>query len=197
MRSTVRLDAQIQAACAADADEAAVVRLLDTIPGIAARTAELLVAEIGTDMGRFPSAAALAAWAGLAPGNDESVGRQCCGRTRKGNVWLRAALIQAAKAAARMKHTALAARYRRIAARRRAKKATIALAHALLVIAYHMIARREPYRELGEDHLTRLEPEARARRLVHQLGRLGFEVALRPSGDGAPIISEPVLPATS
>ncbi len=192
-----RFDAQIATACAADAEEAAVVQLLDTIPGIAARTAELLVAEIGTNVSRFPSAEALASWVGLAPGNNESAGRQRSGRTRKGNTWLRAALVQAAKAAARMKHTALAARYHRIAARRGAKKATIALAHTLLVIAYHVILRREPYHELGEDYLNRLEPEARAKRLVRQLGRLGFEVALRRTENGSPITGELVLSASS
>jgi transposase len=173
-------DAQIQAACAVDAEEAAVVALLDTIPGVALTTAHVLVAEIGTDMHRFPSAAALAAWAGLAPGNNESAGRQRSGRTRKGNTWLRAVLVQAAQAAAHMKQTALAARYRRIAARRGAKKAVIALAHTILTIAYHIIARREPYHELGEDYLHRFDSEARAKRLVHQLRHLGFEVALRP-----------------
>ena len=96
---------------------------------------------------------------------------------------MRAVLVQAAQAAAHMKQTALAARYRRIAARRGAKKAVIALAHAILVIAYHIIARREPYQELGEDYLHRLDPEVRAKRLVHQLGHLGFDVILRPAGE--------------
>jgi transposase len=189
-----RFDAQIATACAADAEEAEVVRLLDTIPGIAARTAELLVAEIGTDVGRFHSAEALAAWVGLAPGKNESAGRQRSGRTRKGNTWIRAALAQAAKAAARMKHTALAARYHRIAARRGAKKATIALAHTLLVIAYHVILRREPDHELGEDYLSRLEPEARARRLVRQLARLGFDVAVRPLMNSTPLLVAQATP---
>jgi transposase len=94
-----------------------VVALLDTIPGLSEATAQVVVAEIGTDMG-FPSAAALAAWAGLAPGNNERAGRQRSGRTRKGNVWLRTILVQAAQAAAHTKETALVARYRRIAARR-------------------------------------------------------------------------------
>jgi transposase len=178
-----RFDAQIQAACAVVSEEAAVVALLDTIPGVALTTAQILVAEIGTDMRRFPSAAALSAWVGLAPGNNESAGKQRSGRTRKGNTWLRAVLVQAAQAAAHMKQTALAARYRRIAARRGAKKAVIALAHAILEIAYHIIARREPYRELGEDYLHRLDPERRAKRLVHQLGHLGFDVILRPTGE--------------
>jgi len=173
-----RFDTQVREACAAQDDAAQVVALLDTIPGIAEGTAQLLVAEIGTDMSRFPSAAALAAWAGLAPGNHESAGRQRTGRTRKGNVWLRTAMVQAAQAAAHVKHTALAARFRRIAARRGAKKAVIALAHTLLVIAYHVILRREPYHELGEDYLQQTTPTLRAQRLVRQLNRLGFEVAL-------------------
>jgi transposase len=178
--SIARFTAQIQAQCAQEADGAEVVALLDTIPGLSAATAQVVVAEIGTDMRRFPSAAALAAWAGLAPGNNESAGRQRSGRTRKGNVWLRTILVQAAQAAAHTKETALVARYRRIAARRGHKKAIVALAHALLVIIYHVIARRQPYHELGEDYFQRLDPAARARRLVHQLTHLGFEVQLHP-----------------
>jgi transposase len=178
--SIARFTAQIQAACASNTGEAAeVVALLDSIPGLSEATAQVVVAEIGTDMGRFPSAAALAAWAGLAPGNDESAGRQRSGRTRKGNVWLRTLLVQAAQAAAHTKHTALAARYRRLAARRGAKKAVVALAHALLVIIYHVIARRQPYHELGEDYFQRLDPAARAQRLVHQLTNLGFDVQIQ------------------
>jgi transposase len=176
--SIARFTAQIEATCAHDADEAEVVALLDGIPGLSQATAQVVVAEIGTDMTRFPSAAALAAWAGLAPGNDESAGRQRSGRTRKGNVWLRTMLVQAAQAAAHTKHTALAARYHRIAARRGHKKAVVALAHALLVIIYHVIARRQPYRELGEDYFQHRDPAARAKRLVHQLMHLGFEVQL-------------------
>ncbi len=173
-----RFTAQIQATCASEVEEGEVVALLDTIPGLSQTTAQVIVAEIGTNMTRFPSAAALAAWAGLAPGNDESAGRQRSGRTRKGNVWLRTMLVQAAQAAAHTKHTALAARYRRIAARRGHQKAVVALAHALLVIISHVIARRQPYHELGEDYFQRLDPEVRAKRLVHQLTHLGFEVQL-------------------
>jgi transposase len=178
--SIARFTAQIQGACASNTGEAAeVVALLDSIPGLSEASAQVIVAEIGTDMTRFPSAAALAAWAGLAPGNDESAGRQRSGRTRKGNTWLRTLLVQAAQAAAHTKHTALAARYRRIAARRGAKKAAVALAHALLVIIYHVIARRQPYHELGEDYFHRLDPQARAKRLVHQLTHLGFDVQIQ------------------
>src|SRR5260370_34238727 len=130
-----RFTAQIQATCASEAEEAEVVALLDTIPGLSPATAPVVVAAIGTDLTRFPSAAALAAWAGLAPGNDESAGRQPrpggqrSGRTRKGNVWLRTILVQSAQAAAPTKHTALAARYHRLAARTGHKPAVVAPAH--------------------------------------------------------------------
>ena len=173
-------DEQIARACVAN-DEEEVVELLDTIPGIARGTAELLVAEIGTDMGRFPSAHHLASWAGLAPGNNESGGRQRSGRTRKGNVWLRSALVAAAQAAVRTKQTYLAAQYQRLAARRGAKKAILAVAHTLLTIIYHVIARREPYRELGAAHFDRRRPAATADRLVRRLQRLGFEVTVTPA----------------
>jgi transposase len=156
-----RFSAQIEATCAHDAAEAEVVALLDTIPGLSQATAQVVVAEIGTHMGRFPSAAALASWAGLAPGNHERAGRQRRGRTRKGTVWLRTILVQAAQAAAHTKDTALVARYRRIAARRGHKKAIVALAHALLVIIYHVIARRQPYQEFGADSFQHYDPTAR------------------------------------
>lgn len=172
-----RFDEQIALACATN-DEEVVVELLDTIPGIARGTAELLVAEIGTDMGRFPSADHLASWAGLCPGNNESGGRQRSGRTRKGNAWLRAALVASAQAAVRTKGSYLAAQYHRIAARRGAKKAIIAVAHTLLTIAYHVIARREPYHELGADYFDRQKPAATAHRLVRRLRQLGFAVTI-------------------
>jgi transposase len=191
--SIARFAEQIRATCATEAEEGQVVALLDSIPGLSEASAQVVVGEIGTDMARFPSAAALAAWAGLAPGHNESAGRQRSGRTRKGNTWLRTLLVQAAQAAAHTKHTALAARYRRIAARRGHKKAIVALAHALLVIIYHVIARRQPYHELGEDYFQRLDPQARARRLVHQLGRLGFEVHLLAQHISASPAEAPVL----
>jgi transposase len=191
--SIARFAEQIRATCATEAEEGQVVTLLDSIPGLSEASAQVVVGEIGTDMSRFPSAAALAAWAGLAPGHNESAGRQRSGRTRKGNTWLRTLLVQAAQAAAHTKHTALAARYRRIAARRGHKKAIVALAHALLVIIYHVIARRQPYHELGEDYFQRLDPQARARRLVHQLGRLGFEVQLLAQHISASPAEAPVL----
>jgi transposase len=171
-----RFDAQIQAICG-PVEEA--VSLLDTIPGVARRTAEMLVAEIGTDMTRFPSADHLASWAGVAPGNHESAGKRGSGKTRKGNRFLRTTLVQAAHAAARTKHTYLSAQYRRLASRRGKKRAILAVAHSILVMAYYMLQRKEPYREAGGDFFDRLQPEDTARRLVKRLASLGYQVTLR------------------
>jgi transposase len=121
------------------------VTLLDTIPGVARATAEAIVAEIGADMSRFPSADHLASWAGVAPGNNESAGKRRSGRTRQGNKPLGAVLNQAAHAAARTKNTYLAAQDHRLAARRGKKKAIVAVMHSILVMAYHMIQRQQPY----------------------------------------------------
>jgi transposase len=176
-----RFDAQIQELCG-PFDEA--VGLLDTIPGVARRTAEILVAEIGTDMRRFPSADHLASWAGVAPGNHESAGKRTSGKTRKGNRFLRTTLVQTAHAAARTKGTYLSAQYRRLAARRGKKRAILAVAHSIVVMAYYMIQRKEPYREAGADFFDRLQPEDVARRLVKRLASLGYHVTLQsPSTD--------------
>ena len=174
--SLERFDAQIEAYCRPFEE---VVVLLDTIPGVARRTAEIIVAEIGTDMSRFPSAAHLASWAGVAPGNNESAGKRRSGKTPKGNHALGVALNQAANAASHTKHTYLAAQYRRLAARRGKKRALVALEHSILIIAYHLIQRREPYHELGSDYFDKRRPEATAQRLVKRLEKLGFQVSLQ------------------
>lgn len=162
------------------ADQQAVA-LLDTIPGIGPATAEALVAEIGADVARFPTAAHLASWAGLCPGNRESAGKRQSGRTRKGNPWLRELLVEAAQAAARTKGTYLSAQYHRLAARRGRKRALVAVAHSLLVIAFHLLQRREPYRDLGPDHFDRRDREAAARRLTKRLEALGYTVSVEPA----------------
>jgi transposase len=177
-----RFDAQIQDICG-PVEEA--VGLLDTIPGVARRTAEMLVAEIGTDMTRFPSADHLASWAGVAPGNHESAGKRTSGKTRKGNRFLRTTLIQAAHAAARTKGTYLNAQYRRLATRRGKKRAIMAVAHSILVMAYYMIQRREPYRDAGADFFDHLQPEHTARRLVKRLESLGYHVTLQSASTDA------------
>jgi transposase len=179
-----RVDARIQEICG-PFDEA--VGLLDTIPGVARRTAEMLVAEIGTDMTRFPSADHLASWAGVAPGNHESAGNRTSGKTRKGNRFLRTTLVHAAHAAARTRSTSLSAQYRRLASRRGKKRAILAVAHSILVMAYYMIQRKEPYREAGADFFDRLQPEDTARRLVKRLESLGYHVTLKnPATDLIP-----------
>jgi transposase len=155
------------------------VGLLDTIPGVARHTAEMLVAEIGTDMSRFPSADHLAAWAGVAPGHHESAGKRTSGKTRKGNRFLRTTLVQAAHAAVRTQQTYLSAQYRRLASCRGKKRAILAVAHTLLVMAYYMLQRQEPYREAGADFFDRLQPEDTARRLVKRLEHLGYHVVLQ------------------
>jgi len=178
-----RFNEQIEAYCRPF--EEAVV-LLDTIPGVGRETAEVIVAEIGTDMGRFPTANHLAAWAGVAPGNNESGGKRRSGRTRQGNKPLGAALNQAAHGAARTKDTYLSAQYHRLARRIGKKKAIVAVAHSILVIAYHLIQRKEPYRELGGDYFDKRRPEATARNLVKRLHRLGYQVSLQPAAVPAP-----------
>jgi transposase len=155
------------------------VILLDTIPGVGRETAEVIVSEIGTDMSRFPTANHLASWAGVAPGNNESAGKRRSGKIRPGNKVLGAALNQAAHAAACTKNTYLSAQYRRLAARRGKKKAIVALEHTILVMAYHMIQRNEPYHELGGNYFDNRRPEVTAKRLVKRLEQLGFSVALQ------------------
>ena len=171
-----RFDTQIQAI---SGPFDAAIGLLDTIPGIARPTAEMIVAEIGTDMSRFPSADHLASWAGVAPGNHESAGKRTSGKTRQGHRFLRTVLGQAAHAASRTKGTYLSAQYRRLATRRGKKRAIRAVAHSMLVMAYHMIQRQEPYRDAGADFFDRLQPEDAARRLVKRLEHLGYHVTLQ------------------
>jgi transposase len=155
------------------------VKLLDTIPGVDRRTAEVLIAEIGADMSQFPTHRHLASWAGMCPGNDESAGKRRSGKTRKGSKWLRSALIEAAYAAARSRGTYLGAHYARLKGRRGPKKAAVAVGHSILVICYHILQRGEPYQELGEDYFNRRRSEeAYRKRLVRQLERLGHRVVL-------------------
>jgi transposase len=154
------------------------VQRLDTIPGVNQRTAEVLVAEIGVDMNRFPSDRHLASWAGLCPGNHESAGKHKSGKTRKGNIWLRGALVEAALGATRTKNSAVAARYRRVLRHRGHKKAIVAVAHNLLVTAYHVLARQTTYQELGADYYDRRHTERVARRAIQTLEQQGYRVTL-------------------
>ncbi|HSH79034.1 MAG TPA: IS110 family transposase [Herpetosiphonaceae bacterium] len=179
------LDAAIAEVSAAIADqlrpcEDVIVRL-DTIPGIGRYVAEALIAEVGTDMSRFPSAQHLASWAGMCPGNHESAGKRYSGKTRKGSPWLRALLVQAAHAAARRQDTYLAAQYRRLAARRGKKRAAVAVGHTILVIVYQLLTDRTVYEDLGARYFDERDREAVGRRLVRRLEQLGYTVALAPA----------------
>jgi transposase len=160
-------------------DEDAIARL-DTISGIGRSVADALVAEIGVDLTRFPTAKHLASWAGLCPGNHESAGKRRGGATRKGSPWLRACLVQAAHAAARTKGTYLAAQYRRLAARRGRAKAAVAVAHSLLIIVYHVLTEGTAYCDLGGNYFDERDRQGVARRLVHRLQGLGYGVTLVP-----------------
>jgi transposase len=157
--------------------EAAISRL-QTIPGVGQRTAETLVSEIGIEMSRFPTHRHLAAWAGMAPGNNESAGKRKSGKTRKGSPWLRAILVEAAQAAGRTKETYLAAQYARLKARRGAKKAAIAVGHSILVIAYHLLKHQTTYEELGGNYFDERDRQAVTRRAVKRLEGLGYTVRL-------------------
>ena len=162
------------------------VERLDSIPGVGRRTAEILIAEIGADMARFPSAGHLASWAGMCPGNHQSAGKHKSGKTRDGNRWLRAALTEAAQAAARTKGTYLAAQDRRLAARRGKQKAAIAVGHTILVIAYHLLVRGSSYEELGGTYFDERDRQLVQRRLVQRLEGLGYRVTLEPLTPLAP-----------
>jgi transposase len=162
------------------------VELLDTLPGVGRTAAEQIVAEIGTDMGRFRSAAHLASWAKVCPGNNESGGKRRSGKTGQGNQWLRSVLIQAAWAAVKVKETHLAGVYHRLVGRRGAKRAIMAVAHRLLVAAYHMLHDHVPYREPGAPPVDEQRKARVLTRLLDRVQKLGYTVHL-----------EPITPSTS
>ena len=154
---------------------------LDAIPGVGRRTAEVIVAEVGADLSRFPTAGHLASWAGMCPGNNESAGKRQVGKTRKGDSALRVALIEAANAASRKRDSYLQAQYQRLVARRGKNKAAVAVGHTILVIAYHLITNKESfYKDLGAHYFDERDREHIERRLVHRLEALGYAVSLQP-----------------
>jgi len=158
------------------------IDLLDTIPGVDRRCAEAMIAEFGVDMSRFGDAHRLASWAGVCPGSHESAGRNKTGKTRKGSKWLQTHLNEAAKSIVRSKGTYLAAQYARLKPRRGHAKATVAVEHSIVVAAFHILDRHEPYHELGADYFVRRhDPERHARRLARQIQALGFDVTIRPA----------------
>lgn len=161
------------------------VELLDTVPGVDKTAAQAIVAEIGTDMSRFPTAGNLASWAGMCSGNDESAGKRRSGKTTKGDRWLKAKLFQCAWAAARTKQTYASAAYRRWGTRRGTKRAITALGHSLLVSIYCMLEQGVPYADLGPEHFDTLRPDRQVRYHTHRLQALGYTVKLEPKSDAA------------
>ena len=182
-----RLDEQIDVLFATNTSEAGIPFAqardhLDTIPGVAKRAAEAIIAEIGVDMARFPTAGHLASWAGMAPGNNITGGKRGSGRTTNGDIWLGQILNQCAWSAARTRDTYLSAQYWRLARRIGKKKAAVAVGHSILVIAWHLISNDADYQELGGDYFTRRNDPDRPRdRLIEQLHHLGYRVTLDPA----------------
>ena len=173
-QAVAALDARIAAAT-----DAELIERLSTIPGVKRHIAEVLIAECGVDMSVFGSAQRLVSWAAICPGTNQSGHRRRSGKTRRGNPWLRTALTQAARAAARSKNTYLASHYWQIRGRRGEAKAIGATRHDILIAYYHIVHERVPFRELGPDWLARRHsPEHRTRRLVKQLEALGHNVTL-------------------
>jgi transposase len=160
---------------------ASVVETWDTIPGIDRITAWTLVAEMGPDMNQFPTVAHAASWAGLYPGQDESAGKRKSGRTRRGNVWLRRALTQAAWGASMTKGSYFKAFYHRLAARKGKKRAIVAVAHSLLSTGYMLLWTGRRFSDLGEDYFDRLDRERLTKRLVKRLEKLGHQVSIQPA----------------
>lgn len=171
-----RLDQRIEEVMSPLEKEA--LALLDEIPGIDQRAAQNILAEIGSDMSRFPSADHLASWAGLSPGNDKSAGKRRSGRMNDGNRWLKGTLNQCAWAASRKKDSYFAAQHRRIASRRGVKRATMAVAHSQLCICFELLSRGECYRDLGRDYFDRIHENRLKRQLVKRLEKLGYAVTL-------------------
>ena len=154
------------------------VTLLDEIPGVDWTLAAAIIAELGVDMNVFGNVSQLASWAGICPGNNESGGKRKSGRIPKGNVYLKAALVEAANAAAKAKGTYLRDKFYRLKARRGYKRAAIAVAHKILVAIFHMFSHRVCYNELGDLYLDKLNKHHLTRNLVHRLERLGYTVTL-------------------
>jgi transposase len=175
-----RVGAQIQLEVEACADPfvSEAVRLLQTIPGVGERVAEVIVSEIGVKMEQFATDAHLASWAGMCPGNNESAGKRKSGATTKGSPYLRVALVQAAWAASHTKQTYLAAQYQRLVKRVGKKKALVAVGHSILVIVWHVLRKRASYQELGGDYFDQRNVEAQRARLIRRLESLGVKVTI-------------------
>lgn len=170
------LDTEIDKRMAPFAED---LKLLDSIPGVGKRTAEQILAEIGTDMARFPTPGHLCSWAGMTPGHDESAGKKKSAKTRKGNKKLRSALTEAARAVARKKNSYLSAQYHRIAARRGKNRAAIAVGHTILTIVHILLTRRQEYLELGFDYFDQRKKEMLIKNSIKRLESLGLQVNIQ------------------
>ena len=189
--ATATLDGSIDALFAANESEAGVPferarDRLDTITGVGKRAAETIIAEIGVDMTRFPTAGHLASWAGMAPGNNITGGRRGSGKTTKGDVWLRDMLTQCAWAAARTRDTYLSAQFWRLSRRIGKKKAAVAVGHSILVICWHLLTEDADYDDLGGDYFQRrANPDRQRDRAIQQLHGLGYQVTLKQTARAA------------
>lgn len=151
------------------------IKMLDEIPGIGKRSAEIILAEIGLDMSRFPTAGHLSSWAGLCPGNNESAGKRKSGKTNKGNKYLKSTLIQSAKSAQKNKNSFFHAQYQRVVVRRGANRATVAVAHSILIAIYHMLNENAYFNDLGSDYYTKFNTEKKASYYLKKLKELGVD----------------------
>lgn len=183
------LDEQI-AACDTEVEEqlrpfAPEMARLDAIPGVGQRTAQVMVAEMGVDLRRFPSSRQLAAWAGMCPGNKASGGKQRPTRTRRGNPWLKRALTEAAWAAGRTRSSFLGEQYRRFSARKGRRRAVVVVGHSILVIAYCLLTRGLEYADLGATYVDERQAAGARRAAVRRLEALGYNVQLTPVAQAA------------
>lgn len=155
------------------------LELLDSIPGVGKRTAQQIIAEVGTDMSRFPTPGHLCSWAGMTPGHDESAGKKKSAKTRKGNKKLRSSLTEAAKAAGRQKNNYLSAQYHRIAARRGKNRAAVAVGHSILSLVHILLTRKQEYVDLGFDYFDQRKKEILVKQSIKRLESLGLTVTIQ------------------
>jgi transposase len=192
-RSIAAVDEQVDTAIAAMDEEVeagqatfrALIGLLSTIPGVSTLSATTILAEIGYDMSRFPTSGHLVAWAGLCPAQNESAGKRKSSRLRKGAPWLKTVLVQCAWAATRKKDSYYKAQFNRLRSKRGPKKALCAVAASMLTAIYHMLKNGTEHQDLGADHFDRRSTDLKAKRLVAQLSKLGFQVEIQPLADAA------------
>jgi len=183
-----RIDQQLKAAAGPGAKATPfreLIKLLCTIPGVSVLAAIMILAEIGRDMSRFPTAGHLVSWAGMCPGQNESAGKRKSTRLRKGDPWLKVTLVQCAWAAKRKKDSYYRAQFFRIQSRRGPQKAICAVAASILTAVYHILKDGTEHRDLGADYFNRRSAEAQTKRLVAQLGKLGYLVQLQPTAQAA------------